>query len=338
MNFEKSKLLSQEEKELMKNRILSDAELLRSGAEIRDTGSLEVSREQAGLARREMREDLARNKVSDRESLSGVRAKIRESTYKYKDPERLLDSNYNLDDLSEGSHRKWELLKMREYYNNVRKNIETSSPMELTVEEKKLAKSIDGLPISDSDKVDMMLVWRKLKPATDLHIDDPGNPLVWWWMKRKIGKVLDRMGMHYADAFYKEHSDRTIALSPDISTFDVMVSERQRYMDYLEGKHNNPDLRHRIDYEKAGMFYGFPKTAITAYVEDHLEGVPKKESERNRIEFKDLPKNIQRVAEFVYSRGNWEEEAKTSIRWAEEIVVLSPKLYKRRYSKIEPTK
>jgi hypothetical protein len=335
MNFEKQKLLTQEEKELTKGRILSDAELLKEGAEIKDDGSIEVSREQIEVARKEMGEDMQQSSESDSEKLAEIRGKIHEleREYKYKDPERLLDPNYNLDDLSEGSYRKIQLERMKEYYEEVRNNIKAKPLTELTPQEKKIVRAIENLPISDNDKNDLILVWRGLKPATDLHLDDPKNALIWWWTKRKIDRVLDQMQMHHDDVFYEKHSARSIALSPNRSTFNIMMSEKKRYMDYLENQKHNPDLQYRIDYEKAGMFYGFPETAVKAFVEDHLADASQETSESNRMKREDLPEEIRKVTWFAYSKDNWEEEAKTSVRWAKEIAMVNPKLHEKRYAK-----
>ncbi len=57
MALETFKPLTTEEKEKAKSRIISDAELVKGGAEIRDDGSLEVTKEQIQEAKEEMEKD-----------------------------------------------------------------------------------------------------------------------------------------------------------------------------------------------------------------------------------------------------------------------------------------
>ena len=70
MGFETFKPLTEEEKEKTKSRMVSDADLVKGGAEIRDDGSLEVTNDQIRNAKQEMESE--QGHYLEKASINGV--------------------------------------------------------------------------------------------------------------------------------------------------------------------------------------------------------------------------------------------------------------------------
>ncbi len=325
MNNLEKMIFAEAEKENTKSRILSDAELIRGGAEIRDDGSLGVTEEQRKEVKKDMEKEIKEGDVS---KIAETRKNLHEiPSVKEKSPERLLDLEYQLEDFKGTDYKRDLLLKFRDYYKTVRENIKREPATELTKEEQGIIKGVEKLPLNANDKWDLLLVWRKLKPATDLHIFGMGSKFSRWNNGRRIKKILNQMNLGYEERFVKEQDNCLVfEISPDSSTLNVMRAEGARYGKFLEDKKTNPGLEHVMDFEKAGMFYGFPKTAIQAHEDSKLNN-----NTDNLKAKEEIPDNINKYKTFNYSKDNWQEEAKTSIRWARELALLSPKLFRERF-------
>ncbi len=130
----------------------------------------------------------------------------------------------------------------------------------------------------------------------------------------KAKNLLDEIGLHYVisgnDMQKITDSDGRVIVSQDSITLYVARDEEKLV-----------NISGTISHEDSGRLFGFPETAIEAFL-DKKEKMPREE----------LPDEVRNsecypFLQFVVSRENWPQEIKTAERWAEVIKVNSPKLF-----------
>lgn len=215
---------------------------------------------------------------------------------------------------------------------------------QISPREKELTREIEQLPLLDEDKVNLLLVWRGLKLATNINFIfkewAPGSPEPVLSSKRKkirIEELLQLLGKIGLSAvaekefrlepeFIVENNNRGILngmesqmifVSPSLETAEELAENWPKEEGDLEGKN-------------LGRLFGFPQTAIEAYVKYAKDGF----QDKNEFMMKrsEIPEEIRNKDYFAFvgfglSKEHWQEELETAKKWAAEIQKLSPTLY-----------
>jgi hypothetical protein len=184
---------------------------------------------------------------------------------------------------------------------------------------------IENLPISLLDRIEILLVKAQAKPASDIEFYSKD-----WGQferskkldKKKIRAVIDGLNKLGLPCYPKKYKNQNEIMKRDKGR-ETGPYERER-MDIVYGKDQKSldALMIAEDGKNMGEAYGFPRTAIEAYL-----------GEREVIKREDLPRWIRRLEFFpfvtfsVLSVNNWMEELKIAERWALTVKRNSPKLY-----------
>jgi len=220
----------------------------------------------------------------------------------------------------------------------------------LSESERKAVESIERLPMSDTDKLDVLLTWCGEKLATDTRIifekwhKGENPPEISDDEKQKIiadaKSALSAMGLFSVGSkdierepyVENEGSDHPVNfLGGKGMEFYVSPSKEtaEKLQKLWDGNDEVKDAR------EMGEIYGFPPTAVEAYGQFFEQGFHKGFQNREMtIEQEELPKEIQdqdymAFAQFRLSKNNWREELKTAERWAKKVKELDPALYEK---------
>jgi len=204
---------------------------------------------------------------------------------------------------------------------------------EKIVSRQNLENRLDQLPITDADRVDVLLAAEGLKRATELEIIS----------EQEVGDihapVLSRGEM---DRTAKRVSQilRTMGLATVNPHVEQTVQSAQEYMLYAAGKREDAErlaqlfpikTKHDEHSKELGNLYGFPQTAIEAY---SIASEPELENRFlvNMLELFSEVENEEFAAflNFRLSKEHWREELNTVRVWAETVKRRAPQLYTRR--------
>jgi hypothetical protein len=187
---------------------------------------------------------------------------------------------------------------------------------ELSPVEQEIAKSFEI--IDEEDRVDAILVWRKLKNATELYFDADTNEE----KIKEVKVVMEKAGMFFHDSGKREFAQalRRICFIANSQKDLESVSE----MWFAD--RNDPKV-----YLELGRLFRYPKTSVDIYDEIHRSENQKSarselalsEKERHLL----VPSDLRGFTAFVLSKAHWQEELNTSRKWAEEVKLVDPKLY-----------
>jgi len=189
------------------------------------------------------------------------------------------------------------------------------SKKELSPEEKKIATSLESFQnLEIKDRIFLVLVWRKLKTASAISLEDGVSVAVMGDLEKRIKK---------AGLFFKKT--------------DKIVGENEMLGLRLGGNicfvANNPEDLNSISklwfgdqekdpgiYRELGRMSGYPPTAIDPQILtiSETEKIEKLKKEPNLIPFAVL---------FYMSKEHFENELETVRKWAEEIKLVTPALY-----------
>ncbi len=208
----------------------------------------------------------------------------------------------------------------------MKEEIQKNSKRELTPQEKNIAYSLESLPtFSIRGKMDLMLVWRKLKSASQLYLHADLSDREFQDIKNKIQKA----GLFFID-----------------KGIDTNVPEGAEPTRLCFVANNNEDLEliskiwfgdHFSDpkvYKEIGRMSGFPQTAIDTYYQ--IAQMQKDEKEKVRQElvlseeekYKLLPREVYPFSlSFFMSKKHWQKEMEIPKKWSEEIALTAPTLY-----------
>lgn len=208
--------------------------------------------------------------------------------------------------------------------------------------ETELVERLERLPMGDSSKFDILLVWRGDKLATDARVIlAPWNkgekrPDITGEEKEKIldeaKSTFQAMGLSFVEGAEEDHDPETGWLSGGIEKEFYISPDRDNAEKLQKNWQENDEVKNS---REIGKFYGFPPTAIEAYGQFFEQGFRKGFKNREMtIEQEELPTEIQdqdfmAFAQFRLSKENWSEELETAKRWAEEIQNVDPALYER---------
>ena len=197
-------------------------------------------------------------------------------------------------------------------------------------------KIIGKLPLSPHTKAKLLLVYAGMKPSTafcfrrDIIIDTitstgtemRAGDIVSEKEVQEIALALSLVGIPYlliTKAYrtkgYLLYGDKKsrLPITSEVFTKEFIVHVAKN-REWLERK-----VRARTD-EESGICYGFPPSAIEAYV-------GKRKRLRSDKKFPVELKAAAAIAWFIKSKDNWREELKTGELWAEAVRELNPTLY-----------
>lgn len=205
------------------------------------------------------------------------------------------------------------------------KDIEASCGPELSVNEKKIIKKIERLPLSDHNKAVLLLTWRGLKPVSLIDVPLPGDfSESGRRLTAKLQIFFKRIGLH---SLYQEKPNQNKVLQYIFVSRDQQLTNRSSA---LQG------VWKEVYEEEMGRLLGYSFTAAKAY---RLSREADKRGEvrtKNSPSFlwHEIPQNIREqdymaFCWFAPSREHLTEDLKTVKQWAEEIRRLSPVLYQR---------
>lgn len=200
--------------------------------------------------------------------------------------------------------------------------------------------TIEDIPVDPFEKVELILVRKGFKMATDIELT--GN--VWKIQEdskqinktrlKKVEESLKKAGYTYKTSDPEIEEIISIKegipeeeIKPEHESIEekrekitITIAEDQKDLDeYLEIIKNDSD-------KNMGKAYGFPESAIKAYLESD-------DNNSRLISRKDLPEEIRKqewslFASFMMSKDKWKEELETVKKWAETVNRISPKIYK----------
>ena len=215
---------------------------------------------------------------------------------------------------------------------------------QISSKERERVREIERLPLLNEDKVNLLLVWRGLKPATNINYVfkewAPGSPEPILSPKRKkirIEELLQLLGKIGLSAV----AEKEFRLEPEFITengkqgvLNGMESQMIFVSPSLETSEelakNLPEDRSRIEDKNLGQLFGFPQTAIEAYVKYAKSGFQDEKGiilDNNKLPEEIRNKDYVAFATFWLSKEHWQEELETAKKWAAEIQKLSPTLY-----------
>ncbi|HTE48492.1 MAG TPA: hypothetical protein VK675_01130 [Candidatus Paceibacterota bacterium] len=185
----------------------------------------------------------------------------------------------------------------------------------LSLEEKRIVKSFENIPFERLvDRARLILVWRKLKQATDFVFNTPVDDL----QLKNIKSIIEKAGLFFK-CEVKEGESRQACF----------VADNQNDLELVLKLWSSTTLYDRD--VQFGRLFGFPQTAIEAYDKNSVDSKAGKKSKYlltlDEMDEK-VPKDLIPYCLLMLSRANWEQELKTVKRWADEIKLVDPALYK----------
>ncbi len=169
---------------------------------------------------------------------------------------------------------------------------------------------IQNLPIRLDEKIWMSLVCMDLIPAWEI-------PIINDFDDSKITEINNRL---IEAGFETELGDVSDAQCRPNKIREILYSSSKEFLNRLSAVKKDPyDTTPATKLEK-GRLYGFPETAIQAYIKGPT------------ISKHQLPPSIQQedfmfLAQFGFSAENWEQEIETVKKWAEALKKEAPKLW-----------
>jgi len=211
------------------------------------------------------------------------------------------------------------------------KNKKIEAKRELSQEEKETLASFKTILQpwpwgNQKDKIDLLLVWRGLKSATQINLD----PKISDTDLKKMEEVIKNAGLFFKDSGitqdpqkYGSHVGRV-----------CYVANNQEDLDLISGAKKLSTLK--ADSEM-GRMSGFPKSAIENFIQFNKNNDNNDANSQKNFYLTDeereinIPKKLNKIASFKLSRKNWKEELETARRWAKEIKFIAPELYENLY-------
>ena len=231
--------------------------------------------------------------------------------------------------------------------NNKKDNI--LSPEQLSEKERELVKRIEQLPIADGEKIDLILAWRELKPASALCVvlkkyTREGKPILSEEDEKKLLKKVKLLAWDLGLTFIEGAEWWPQESMDDVEQdkiCDMFVARRPELA--LELARQWYKMSNPVAEKQIGILLGYPETAVNAFKEfkKDLPGfMGERKSESPVMSDEDFPEQIRKqdfmaFSDLRLSKKHWHQELKLVEKWAEEIKKLSPSLYQRKVKRYE---
>ncbi len=204
------------------------------------------------------------------------------------------------------------------------------SKQELSPEDLEIVKSIEEFNwLSSRDKIFTLLIWRKLKSASPVSLITSSPEAV-----SEFKSVLKKA--HLLSQAGPTITSHMRGLNPGMIYY---VANNQPDLDLLPEVWFGDHEKDPHVYRSIGRMCGFPQTAIDLYDKfTKLDGMERTEIMQKIVlsplekaekikEEKMSPEVLTFALLFYMSRDNYQEELKTAQRWADEIKLVSPKIF-----------
>jgi hypothetical protein len=183
---------------------------------------------------------------------------------------------------------------------------------------------IESLNVYDSERLNLIMVWKEIVPTANFIIAGQNPPLSQAeqdTLSQNVEALFTDLGLKFrVKPDYKGHEFGN-------RFYQVAKSEE------ILNEFINIDFKDRKNSERIGLMFGIPQTAANAYAKGPQflirdEDIPAKIREQDYMAF----------SKFWFSREHWQEELETVKKWAQEIRQVDPKLYEKlvAYHKVFP--
>ncbi len=195
-------------------------------------------------------------------------------------------------------------------------------------EEPKKVKKIEKAPLAIDTKIEVLLVWKGEKMATEIQIDSAS------WKEgeepesvdpkkiKKIEELAKDLELFYnsspektvhSEYYHKDSEGKERPKNKSQKVFYLAKTEKALYSLMEAIEEDNDDL--------LGQLYGYPDSAISGYKKEEIK------------EIIDLPSEIQNKPEIAFTRfklskDNWQEELQTGKKWSDTVKRVSPRMHK----------
>lgn len=187
-----------------------------------------------------------------------------------------------------------------------------------------LVRRIEALDVYDSERLNLILVWKRLVPTANFIIsarNPPRSPNEQEALSRQVETLFTDLGLKFKEKTdYPGHENGVRFYQ--VAGSDEVLNEFVHF-----------DFSDKKNAERIGLLFGVPPTAAHAYAK----------GPQYLIRDEDIPSKIRKqdymaFSKFWFSKENWQEELGTLIKWADEIKAIDPGLYKRlvQYHKLFP--
>ncbi len=190
-------------------------------------------------------------------------------------------------------------------------------------------KTVEHMDIMIAEKVDLVLLLLGEKYATEVVLDSDEYPddspakRIDRNAVRIIGHQLDTLPLVYT--IDNEQLIVTLARSYAPTEAHLVDDGRTRITIHIAADQNRLEQLsrsvHDMDHATLGYLYGFPDTAVEAFVNNRVgddEQLPEETRKSVAYEF----------AQFRFSRNNWRQELATGQRWADLLRQHSSFIYR----------
>lgn len=183
----------------------------------------------------------------------------------------------------------------------------------------------ENLLISTESRVTMLLSAEGLKPVSLIHVGEQ-NVEELKNIAKNLGlifSVSDTITKTYNHKTGKNYKSVALFLTKEKDLFDNYFKETKRQK--VNSGEITDEKQKQAIHNQAGNEYGYPKTAVDAFV-----------NKEPRMELKDYPEEIRnseigkllnRMQIFIKSKEHWQEELEVYSSWMNKIKELSPKIY-----------
>jgi len=193
--------------------------------------------------------------------------------------------------------------------------------------DKEIVESIEDSSLDIQEKVELILVMAKLKPATEIVAYSEE------WQRGESEKEIDPQDVEGTEGLIKETGLMYEIMPPEVVDSGAEgVKEGEEFGKRMElkflvaGTGEGLDLIKKAyatnDEELFGKAYGFPQSSIEAY------SGKRELISQNELLDKGVDEEAVVFARFELSRDNWEEEIKKAEAWARAVKEISPKVYR----------
>lgn len=183
----------------------------------------------------------------------------------------------------------------------------------------------ESLLIGTESRVSMLLSAEGLKPVSLVHVGEKNI--------EELKKIAKNLGLYFSvsDEVSSSYNPQTGKSYKSVAFY--LAKEKALLDNYLKGpkrwKVNSGETtdegQKQAIHDQAGNEYGYPKTAVDAFV-----------NKKPRMELKDYPEEIRnselgsllnRMQIFIKSKENWQKELEVYSSWMDKVKELSPKIY-----------
>lgn len=208
-------------------------------------------------------------------------------------------------------------------------NFESFSEIKPENRERKEREDIERimeLPLFDLHRMGIILTYLGEKPASltqvAYNVNAPESEIKKELSKKeKIQKVLEQAGMKFEIVEKSEKTEEGV----ELKRYTFLIAKKEEVLEALKKAF---ELK---DHETMGRLFGYPETAVEAFVKGEIISDYSKwwwslpEEKR-----KDLEKEgIMNLLNFSLSKEHWEEELETLRRWQKVIKEKAPKLWEK---------